>query len=188
MGTNDLIERLEKLFQHLEQLIIVFHKKHRMSLVFRIFSLNKFYGRIPLIYKYRHWIGDNITFRILSIKLYILIVQEYIFPAGQPHCKCTTFTNNTFHCYLSMMFFHNCSGQCQSDTGSAKQASFLFLIVSLKESCKYFIFILFRNTDTGIRYINFYITIRYLSRQNNIPFVGGILKGIGQKIEEYFLH
>ena len=87
-----------------------------------------------------------------------------------------------------MMFFHNCSGQCQSDTGSAKQASFLFLIVSLKESCKYFIFILFRNTDTGIRYINFYITIRYLSRQNNIPFVGGILKGIGQKIEEYFLH
>ena len=53
-GADDLIERLEKLFQHLEQLIIVFHKKHRMSLVFRIFSLNKFYGRIPLIYKYRH--------------------------------------------------------------------------------------------------------------------------------------
>ena len=47
---DEAIQRI----QHLEQLIIVFHKKHRMSLVFRIFSLNKFYGRIPLIYKYRH--------------------------------------------------------------------------------------------------------------------------------------
>src|SRR5699024_834194 len=104
------------------------------------------------------------------------------------HCKRTSLTNRTSDRYLSMMLFHNRFGQCQSDAGSAKQASFLFLVTALKKTREYLIFILFGNADTRIRNIYFYISVRYLSPQRYVSFIGSIFKGIGQKIEKYFLH